>query len=102
MVIGIIGKKVVEDDAIRPGAAYWKSVAHHSPLWFAVKAKDFSQVMNESGQNEPVWMAIVADLLGSLQQMVELGKVGIGIAVIHQRVEIFQRFPDAHLPPVEP
>src|SRR5213594_3079502 len=102
MLVGIIGKKVVEDDAVRPGAAYWKSVAHHGPLRFPVKAKDLSQVMNQSGQNEPAWTAIVADLLGGLQQMVELGKVGVRITVIHQRVEIFQRFPDAHLPPVEP
>src|SRR5438270_477137 len=45
-------------------------------------------------------MAVTSDLLSSLEQVVQLRKVSIRIALIHQGVEVFQGFPHAHLPAV--
>ena len=46
-------------------------------------------------------MTVPADLFGGLQQMLELGKVGVGIAVVHQRVQKLHCLPDPHFPTVE-
>ncbi len=46
-------------------------------------------------------MPVAADGLGGLQQMLDLRKVGIGIAVVHQRVQILHGFPDTHAALVE-
>src|SRR5262249_26955421 len=43
-------------------------------------------------------MAVAANRLGGLQQVLELGKVGIGVAVINESIEIFGGLPDALLP----
>src|SRR5688500_18353345 len=40
-------------------------------------------------------------MLGGLQQMFELRQIGVRVAVVHQVVQIFRRFPDRHLPAVE-
>jgi len=42
-------------------------------------------------------MAVAADGLGGLQDMLDLRKIGIGIAVIHQGVEVVESLPDSHL-----
>ena len=43
-------------------------------------------------------VAVGADRLGGLQQVLELGEVDVGVAVVDQRVEELQRVPDAHPP----
>ena len=42
-------------------------------------------------------MAIVPDLFGGLEQMLELGKIGIRVTVVHKGIKKFHRLPDAHL-----
>ena len=74
-----------------------KGVAHHGPLRLAPEAKDLPEVVNEAREDEPAWMAVLADLLGRLEQMFELRKVRVRIAVIDQRVEKFQCLPHSHL-----
>jgi len=78
-----------------------KRIADDCPLRLAVEAKDFAEIMNQPGENEPARMAIAPDLFGGLEEMIELGKVRVGIAIVHQRIQIFQRFPDAHLASIQ-
>ena len=44
-------------------------------------------------------MAVAAHGLGGLQQMLDLGEIGVGIAVVDQRVEKLGRLPDGLLAP---
>src|SRR5262245_5339526 len=46
-------------------------------------------------------MAIASDLFGGLEEMVELRKVGIGIAVVDKRIQVFKRLPHAHLTSIQ-
>src|SRR5947199_6535750 len=73
-VVGIFGKELVEDDFIRPAAADRKRIADHRPLWLAKEAKNLPQVVNQSCKNEPAGMAILANLLRGLQEMLQLRK----------------------------
>src|SRR5215467_5723222 len=43
-------------------------------------------------------MAVLADCFGGLQQMLDLRQVGVGIALVHQRVQILGHFPNALFP----
>src|SRR5437899_2038033 len=94
--VGVLGEELMENDFVRPGAPDRKCIADHCPLWFAEEAKDFAKIVDQSGENEPARVAVVPDLLGGLEQMFELRKIGIGIAVVNECVEEFHRFPDAH------
>src|ERR1051326_9405090 len=100
--VGVVGKKLVKHNSVRPGATDRERITHDRPLRLAVEAKDFSEIMNQAGQNEPARMPVATDLLRCLKQVIELGEVRIRIAVIHQRIQKLQRLPHPHLPPLEP
>ena len=57
--------------------------------------------MNQAGEDKPAWVAVASNGFGGLQQVVGLGEVGIGIAVVHQGVQILGGFPDAFLAALE-
>ena len=99
--VRVVGEKLVENDLVRPGATDREGVAHHRPLRFAKQAEDFSQIMDQAGQDEPAGMAITANLFGGLEQMLELGQVRVRVAVVHQRVQKLHRLPNPHFPTVE-
>src|ERR1700746_4044945 len=84
-----------EDDLIGPGTADRKSVADYSPLRLAIEAKTFSQGVDETGGDHPAGRAVAANGFRGLQQVLSLGEVGVGIAVINESVEIIRCFPDA-------
>jgi hypothetical protein len=46
-------------------------------------------------------MAIAADSLRSLEEVLGLGQVGVRIAVVYQGVEVVGGFPDALLPAIQ-
>src|SRR5437763_16998391 len=91
----------MKNNTIGPRTADWKRIPNDGPLRLPIKAKNFAKIVNEACQNEPARMAIAADLLRSLEQMIQLGKVCIGIAVIHEGVQEFERFPYAHFFAIE-
>src|SRR5690242_11005329 len=91
----------MKDDPVRPRATDGEGVADHGPLRLAVEAKDFSEIVNQAGEDKPARVAIAPYLLGGLEQVIELREIGVRIAVINQRVKIFERFPHAHLMPLE-
>src|SRR5438067_1618351 len=81
---------------LRKGAAYRKGVAHHRPLRLSEQAENFAQVMKETGEDEPARLSVGSQRFGGLQQMLYLGEVGVGIAVVNEGVQILHRLPHAH------
>src|SRR5437667_12843094 len=79
--VGVIGEKFTKHNLVRPGATDGKCVANHGPLRFAEEAENLAQVMDQSGEDKPAWVAVLADLLGRLKQVFELGQLGVRIAV---------------------
>ena len=57
--------------------------------------------MNEAGEDHPAGLAVLAEVLGGLEQVLQLRHVGVGVAVVDQLIQIFGRLPDAHLHPVQ-
>ena len=53
--------------------------------------------MDEASGYHPAGMAIAANGFGSLQEMLGLGEVGVGIAGVDESVEVVGGFPDAFL-----
>src|SRR5579871_2872400 len=41
-------------------------------------------------------MPVGANGLGGLKAMLDLGEIGIGVAIVHQSVQVFERLPNAH------
>src|SRR5262245_32227849 len=80
--VWIRGKVLGEDDGVRVSAAHRERISDYGPLRFAPQAQNLAQIVDQAGQDEPARISIPADLLGGLQQMFELGKVRIGIAII--------------------
>ena len=70
-----------EDILVRKRAAGRERVAHHRPLGFAPKAKDFAQIVDETGEDHPTGLPLLANLLGGLQQVLQLRHVGVGVGI---------------------
>src|SRR6185437_678799 len=97
-VIGILAEVFRKHDLLGVRAAGRESVADYTPLRFTVEAETLSKIVNESSHYHPSRMAVLANRFGGLEQMLKLGKVCIRIAVVHERVQILCRLPDALLP----
>ena len=76
--IRVVGEELVEDDLLGEPAADRKGVADDRPLRFAEQAEDLSEVMDQAGEDEPARVAVVADRLGGLQQVFDLGELDVG------------------------
>src|SRR6266403_430421 len=46
-------------------------------------------------------MTVLANRFGGLKQVFDLSQIGIGVAVVHQRVQILSHFPDTLLAPAQ-
>ena len=101
LAVGIVSEEFVENDFFGIRAADRESVADHSPLRFAKETENLAEIMDQAGQDEPARMTVAADLFGGLEEVIELGEIGVGIGVIDELVEEFERFPNAHLAAVE-
>src|SRR5258708_7015696 len=91
----------MKNDLVGPGAANRKGVSDDSPLRFAIEAKDFAKIMNQAGENKPARVTVAADLFGGLKEVIELRKVCVGVAIVHERIQIVERFPNAHFTALE-
>ena len=98
LAVGIGLKELVEDNLIGIRTADRKSIADHGPLRLAMEAEDLANIVNQASQNEPARMPVSAYSLGSLQQMLNLCKVRVRVAVIDQRIEELHCLPNAHHP----
>src|ERR1700746_2774950 len=87
-VVGIGGEKFRKDNFAGVGATDGKSIAYDRPLRLAVEAEDFAEVVQEAGEDEPTGMAVFANGLGGLQQMFDLGEVGVRVAFIHKSIQV--------------
>ena len=77
---------------VSPTTAHCGSPNRHSTL---------PKIVDQPGEHEPIGVAGGADRFGRLQQMLQLRELDVRIGIIDQRVEIIERFEDAHLPAVE-
>src|ERR1700730_16794883 len=75
-------KKFRENDLIRVSTTDRERAAHDCPLGFAIQTEHFSKIMHKSGKDEPARMTILANCFGGLKEMLDLGEVGIGVAVV--------------------
>ena len=46
-------------------------------------------------------MPVAADRFGGLQVVLDLAEIGVGVAIVHQGVQVFERLPDPHFGFVE-
>ena len=102
LAVGVRLEESGKDDLVGVGASRREGVPHHRPLRLPPEAKNLAKVMNQAGQDEPARMAVAADLLRRLKEVLELGKICVGIAVIDQLVEILHRLPDPHGAAIQP
>ena len=57
--------------------------------------------MHEAREDHPARLPIAAQVLGRLQQVLQLRHVGVRIGVVDQLVEVLGRLPHAHRHPVQ-
>jgi hypothetical protein len=88
LLIRVLVEEFREDDGIGIGASDGKSIADDSPLWFAVEAEDFTEVVDEAGEDEPSWVSIGADLLGGLDEVLELALEPAATAAGKERKQV--------------
>jgi hypothetical protein len=97
IAIGIIGEVLGEDDVGRPGASDGEGVADDAPLGFAIQAEAFAEVVEKADEDHPARMAVATDRFRCLEKVLDLGEVGIGVAVVDEGVEEFGGLPDGLL-----
>ena len=69
----------------------------------AARKRKRKGTVDEAGEVEPVLVGVVlADGLGGLEEVLDLGHVQVRVAVVDELVEQLDAFPDAHLRPVQP
>jgi len=67
--------------------------------WSRRVAENFAEIVHQAGQHHPPGMPVAADRLGGLEAVLDLREIGIGVALVHQGVEVVEGLPDAHLGP---
>ena len=72
-------------------------VSQPPPTGAHPEAKNLAEIVHEAGEDHPAGLSVPSDLLGGLEQVLQLGHVRVGITVVDQLVEVFGSFPDAHL-----
>ena len=71
IAVGVVGEVLMKDDVAGPGAADGEGVADNAPLRFTVKAKAFTEVVEEADENDPSGMTVTADGFGCLEQVLD-------------------------------
>src|ERR1043166_2528343 len=79
--VGIVFEEILEHDAVGVAATDRERIAYDGPLRLAIKAKNFSEVVNETCENKPARLSIATNLLRGLQQVFELRHVRVRVAV---------------------
>src|SRR6266542_6302410 len=72
--VGVVLEKLMKNNLIRPGATDGKRITDHGPLRFAEEAENLAQIMDQPGKDKPARVAVLANLLGRLMQVFELGQ----------------------------
>src|SRR6266700_276517 len=86
LIAGIVAVRIVreeleEHNLVRITTTRWVRVTHDGPLRFAPEAKHLAEIVDHARQNEPARVAVGADLLSRLQQVLELREIGVRVAV---------------------
>ena len=59
-------------DLVGVSTADREGVADHRPLRLAEEAEDLAEVVDQAGEDEPARVAVAADCLGGLEQVLDL------------------------------
>ena len=94
-VVGEGGAAV--DDALVERTADRKSVAHDVPLAPRVEeVEQLAQVVDQAGELHPAGLAVAADGLGGLEEVLDLRQRGVRVGLVDQGIEPLHRVPDGH------
>mmetsp|Transcript_7539 Transcript_7539/g.19429 ORF Transcript_7539/g.19429 Transcript_7539/m.19429 type:complete len:335 (+) Transcript_7539:455-1459(+) len=92
LAIGAVLKSFREDNCWRRRTANNIGISDGGPLGLAVKCHDLAEVVNQPRQVEPVLVRmLLPDALGGLEGVHNVGKICVGIALIHHLVEQVER-----------
>lgn len=98
--IGVGLKSLGQNDALIESTANRESVSNYIPLTLGLKLgkekHQLTQVMDETGQLHPTRLAVAANSLRRLEEMLNLREGGIGVGLIDQSVELLDSLPDGH------
>lgn len=100
LAIGVGLKSLGQNDALIESTANRESVSNYIPLTLGLKLgkekHQLTQVMDETGQLHPTRLAVAANSLRRLEEMLNLREGGIGVGLIDQSVELLDSLPDGH------
>lgn len=86
------------DDALIEATADGECVSDDIPLTLGVEeVEQLAQVVDETGQLHPAGLAVAADGLGGLQEVLDLGEAGVRVGLVDEGVELLHGLPDGHL-----
>src|SRR5260221_1659844 len=99
--VGIRRKELWKNNLLGVCATNRESVADYGQLWLAIQAKNFSEVVQEARKDKPTWVAVFPDCFRCLEEMLDLRKVGVRIAFVNQRIQVFSHLPDTFRPAIQ-
>src|SRR5439155_9226095 len=94
--VRVVREELREHDLVRKRTTDRERIADDRPLGLAEQAQNLTEVMNQTGQNEPARVSVAANRFRHLQEVLDLTETDVGVAIIHERVEELHRLPDAH------
>ena len=98
VIVRVALEGVGVDDAMIEGQANRKGIANDIPLALGiVEVEELAKVVDETSQLHPARTAISSHSLSSLEQVLDLAELGIGVTLINEGVELLNGLPDGHL-----
>ena len=86
------------DDTVVESQSDGEGITHDIPLAAGTEeVQQLAQVVDETGQLHPARLAIAADGLCGLQEVLDLRKTGVRVRLVDEGVELLHGFPDGHL-----
>lgn len=95
----IVPERVLsENNPIIEGTSNRESVTDDIPLTLCTKEEQqFSQVVDQTNELHPPWLAVLANCLSRLEEMGHLGFLSVRITLVDESVELFHRLPNGHV-----
>ncbi|PNY27089.1 hypothetical protein TCAP_02983 [Tolypocladium capitatum] len=101
--VRVVGKGAGQDDALVKGAADGERIPDDVPLALGLELREeehqLAQVVDEARDLHPPRLAVAADGLGGLQQVLNLRERRVRVRLVDERVELLHGLPDGHLGP---
>ena len=86
------------DDTVVEAQTNGEGITHNIPLATGIEeVQQLAQVVEEPRQLHPARLAVAADGLCGLQEVVDLREAGVRVRLVDEGVELLHGFPDGHL-----